>query len=199
MARELPLKKLFTLLSNRIVAVIDRAKMTEHTFMLIVAVLIGVLAGFAAIGIRALIREISLVSFPGAGVLLENIINAPWHLKLLIPVIGGLIVGPIIYFLAPEAKGHGVPEVVQAILLKGGMIRPRIAFVKAFASAVTIGTGDYALVKSIKEIANLMGKWTIAEYAENDEIIAILKEIGVDYLQGYGIHMPTPLEEIILD
>ena len=54
-------------------------------------------------------------------------------------------------------------------------------------------------MKSIKEIANLMGKWTIAEYAENDEIIAILKEIGVDYLQGYGVHMPTPLEELKLD
>ena len=141
MARESPLKKFFALLSNRIVALTNRVKMTEHTFMLIVAVLIGVLAGFAAIGIRALIAEISFLSFPGTGVLLENIINAPWHLKLLIPVIGGLIVGPIIYFLAPEAKGHGVPEVMQAILLKGGMIRPRVAFVKALASAVTIGTG----------------------------------------------------------
>ena len=37
---------------------------------------------------------------------------------LIIPVIGGFIVGPIIYFFAPEAKGHGVPEVMQAILLK---------------------------------------------------------------------------------
>lgn len=57
---------------------------------------------------------------------------------------------------------------------------------------------DYAMVKSIQEIARLMGKWTIAEFVENDEIIAILKEIGVDYLQGYGIHKPTPLEEIKL-
>jgi CIC family chloride channel protein len=115
--------------------------MTEHTFMLIVAVLIGVLSGFAAIGIRALIREISFLSFPGPGILLDNIISAPWHVKVLIPIIGGLVVGPIIYFLAPETKGHGVPEVMQAILLKGGKIRPRVAFVKAIASAVTIGTG----------------------------------------------------------
>lgn len=68
-----------------------------------------------------------------------------------------------------------------------------------FVKDIHNNKNDYALVKSIKEIANLMGKWTIAEYAENDEIIAILKEIGVDYLQGYGIHMPTPLEEINLD
>ena len=44
-------------------------------------------------------------------------------------------------FISPEAKGHGVPEVMQAILLKGGMIRPRVAFIKAIASAITIGTG----------------------------------------------------------
>jgi CIC family chloride channel protein len=58
-----------------------------------------------------------------------------------IPIIGGLIVGPIIYFFAPEAKGHGVPEVMQAILMKGGTIRPRVAFVKSIASSITIGTG----------------------------------------------------------
>ncbi len=52
-----------------------------------------------------------------------------------------MIVGPIIYFLAPEAKGHGVPEVMQAILLRGGTIRPRVAFIKAIASAISIGTG----------------------------------------------------------
>jgi EAL domain-containing protein (putative c-di-GMP-specific phosphodiesterase class I) len=55
---------------------------------------------------------------------------------------------------------------------------------------------DYALVKSINEIAHLMGKKTIAEYAESDEIIALLKEIGVDYVQGYAVDMPTLLEDI---
>lgn len=109
--------------------------------MIIVAIIIGVLAGFSAIGIRALIHFISELSFPGPGDLLENIIAAPWYVKLLIPLIGGAIVGPLIYFFAPEAKGHGVPEVMQAILLQGGKIRPRVALVKALASAITIGTG----------------------------------------------------------
>jgi CIC family chloride channel protein len=59
----------------------------------------------------------------------------------LIPAIGGLIVGILIYKYAQEAKGHGVPEIMEAVALRGGRIRPRVAVVKALASSVCIGTG----------------------------------------------------------
>jgi len=134
-------KRLYNYCSNLAVSLVDRAKMTEHVFMIIVALIIGVLAGFGAIAIRLLIREISDFAFPGEETLLENIIQTPWYIKISVPIIGGLIVGPIIHFFAPEAKGHGVPEVMQSIILRGGIIRPRVALVKAIASAVTIGTG----------------------------------------------------------
>ncbi|MCW8809465.1 MAG: chloride channel protein, partial [Ignavibacteriaceae bacterium] len=130
-----------TKVSLRTAAYFERLKLTEHTFMIIVAIIIGMLAGFSAIGIRFLIKEISLLSFQGAGTFLENVLNTSWYWILIIPAVGGLIVGPIIYYLAPEAKGHGVPEVMQAILLKGGNIRPRVAFIKAIASSISIGTG----------------------------------------------------------
>jgi diguanylate cyclase (GGDEF)-like protein/PAS domain S-box-containing protein len=55
---------------------------------------------------------------------------------------------------------------------------------------------DLAMVKSIKEIANVMGMSTIAEFVENDQIIEILRDIGVDYIQGYGVAMPIPIEQL---
>jgi CIC family chloride channel protein len=138
----LPLfQKLYHSISRGSITVLDRAKMTEHTFMIVIALIIGILAGFGAIAIRAMINGISSLSFPGSDNLLNNIISAPWYLKIAAPIIGGILVGPIIYFFAKEAKGHGVPEVMESVILRGGTIRPRVALVKAIASSITIGTG----------------------------------------------------------
>jgi diguanylate cyclase (GGDEF)-like protein len=57
---------------------------------------------------------------------------------------------------------------------------------------------DEAMVRSINEIGHVMGKETIAEFVENDRILAKLEEIGVDYVQGFGIDRPKPLEELVL-
>ena len=65
-----------------------------------------------------------------------------WY--ILAPVIGSLIAGPIIAFFSPEAKGHGVPEVMEAIALRGARIRPRVVVAKVAASAACIGSGGSA-------------------------------------------------------
>jgi len=119
----------------------EHIQTTEYFFMISMAVIIGVACGFGAVGIKFLVEEISHFCFGHGDSLLDRFINTPWYMLLLIPTIGGLIVGPITHFIAPEAKGHGVPEVMQAILLRGGKIRPVVAFVKSLTSAITIGTG----------------------------------------------------------
>jgi CIC family chloride channel protein len=60
---------------------------------------------------------------------------------LIVPVVAGLIYGPLIQRFAPEARGHGVPEVMLAVAEKGGRIRPPVTIVKALASALCIGGG----------------------------------------------------------
>jgi len=63
-----------------------------------------------------------------------------WFL-LLVPIVGGLIYGPLIQRYAREARGHGVPEVMLAVAENGGRIRPQVTVVKALASAICIGAG----------------------------------------------------------
>ncbi len=63
------------------------------------------------------------------------------YFVIVIPALGGLLVGLIVTFLAPEAKGHGVPEVMKAVVLKRGKIRPVVVLGKAIASALAIGSG----------------------------------------------------------
>ena len=60
---------------------------------------------------------------------------------LLVPVIAGAIYGPLVYKFAPEARGHGVPEVMYAVAERGGRIAPQVSVVKALASALCIGGG----------------------------------------------------------
>ena len=115
--------------------------MTEHTFMVIVAVFIGVLGGFGAIVFRFAIRFFEKVFFGSWNYSLDYVLQLPWYVKLAAPIAGGLIVGPIVYWFASEARGHGVPEVMEAIVLRGGAIRPRVMLAKVTASAVCIGSG----------------------------------------------------------
>jgi len=62
----------------------------------------------------------------------------------LLPALGGLIVGPLTLKFAPETKGHGVPEVMEAVALRGGLIRKRVALLKVCVSSITIGSGGSA-------------------------------------------------------
>jgi len=116
-------------------------KIPEHTFMVIVAVIIGVLGGFGAIFFRYAIKFFQKIFFSSFNFSLDYATALPWYVKLFAPAVGGLLVGPIIYYFAREAKGHGVPEVMEAIVLKGGTIRPRVMLAKVFASAISIGSG----------------------------------------------------------
>lgn len=120
------------------------------------SIIIGVVAGLGAIAFYLLLQtttaffqgyvsgyhpalpagEASILSLPSNSFRL-------WVLAL-IPAIGGLIVGLIIYTFAPEAEGHGTDAVIDAFHNKKGTIRKRVPLIKAIASAITIGSGGSA-------------------------------------------------------
>jgi CIC family chloride channel protein len=109
-------------------------------YLIVLAAVIGVGGGYGAILFRLLIGWVNAVAYP-AGITVDALFALPWWLLLLVPAAGGLIVGPLIYFFAREAKGHGVPEVMEAVATRGGRIRRRVAAVKILASAISIGVG----------------------------------------------------------
>ena len=120
---------------------LKRIRTNEHTIMAVLAVLVGLAGGLGAVVFRYLISLFQTMGYGGRNDLLELVVNLPWYYRVGVPVIGGLIVGPLVYFFAREAKGHGVPEVMEAIALKGGVIRKRVVVVKTLASAICIGSG----------------------------------------------------------
>ena len=65
-----------------------------------------------------------------------------------------------------------------------------------FVKDIAVDGIDRAFVQSINQIGQVMGLETIAEFVENTPILQILTEIGVNYAQGYGIHNPTPFDEV---
>ncbi|MCP4676571.1 MAG: CBS domain-containing protein [Deltaproteobacteria bacterium] len=112
----------------------------ENVYLLVLAAIVGILGGFGAVLFREMIELFRSFAFPG-GSTLADLGNTPWYWKVIPPAVGGLIVGPLVYFFAREAKGHGIPEVMTAVSNNGGRIRKRVMAVKVLASAITIGTG----------------------------------------------------------
>ncbi len=98
------------------------------------SLLVGILGGLGALFLGYLINLVNFISF-------SQIKDFPLPL---LGGTGGLLVGLLTYFLAQEARGRGIPEVIKAIDRQGGRIRSRVALVKALASALTIGTGGSA-------------------------------------------------------
>jgi len=111
------------------------------------ALVIGAFAGLGAVGFRWLIFAFTWLAtgheqFGQQGRVASAHLRwlGPWFL-LVVPVLGGLLYGPLVQRFAREARGHGVPEVMLAVAENGGRIRPQVSIVKALASALCIGTG----------------------------------------------------------
>ncbi len=110
------------------------------------AMIVGIITGFGAVGFRDLIGLVHNAFFLGRySWTYDSSLFTPFNpwgpYIILVPVIGGILVTWLVSTFAPEAKGHGVPEVMDAIYYKQGMIRPIVAVVKSLASAIAIGTG----------------------------------------------------------
>ncbi|RMI29377.1 CBS domain-containing protein [Nocardia stercoris] len=109
-----------------------------------IAIPIGATAALAADGLLKLIGLITNLVFyqrirtdliaPGAG-------GHPWWLTLCAPVLGGLIIGLMARYGSEKIRGHGMPEAIEAILVGGSRVAPRVALLKPASAAISIGSG----------------------------------------------------------
>jgi CIC family chloride channel protein len=113
---------------------------SEHIRLTLLAVLVGFGAGIASIIFKIMINLFQDL-FWKASSIISAVSSQGWFLTILIPAAGGLLIGPLIYYGAKEAKGHGVPEIMEALIFRGGRIRTRVVAIKALASAMCIGSG----------------------------------------------------------
>jgi chloride channel protein, CIC family len=125
----------------------EESRRLPLTQLSLLALGLGVITGLGAVLFRDLIGLVHNLLFAGQAVVHydANIFTAPapWGpLVILVPVLGAVLVTFLVTNFAPEAKGHGVPEVMDAIYYRGGVIRPVVALVKSLASAIAIGSGS---------------------------------------------------------
>ena len=117
---------------------LNRRQPSEEVVLFGTALLVGLGAGVGAVIFRYLIQAVGWIGYTWFPSVTSDWGNA---YVVIVPAIGGLIVGLLVYFFAPEAKGHGVPEVMEAVAIHGGRIRPQVAVIKSLASSICIGSG----------------------------------------------------------
>ncbi len=127
---------------------------TGHFRRFLLGIAVGVVAGLGAILFDYLL-ELALHYFiylptgyaqpsPGTPAAILHFVSPHAWLLIVIPTLGGLISGLIVFLIAPEAEGHGTDAMIEAFHQRGGYIRKRVPFVKILASALTIGSGGSA-------------------------------------------------------
>jgi CIC family chloride channel protein len=149
---------------------------SEAAFLLIFSIGIGLGAGFGGIIFRWLINNFKTLFFEGGHNLLQFM--GPYYV-VLVPAMGGLIIGPIIHFYAKETKGHGVPEVMLAVSTLKGKIRVRVAIIKALVSSISIGSGgSVGREGPIVQIGSALGSSLGQLFKLSEEKVKILVACG---------------------
>ena len=131
------------------------------------AVVVGFVGGLVAQGLLELIYLFTNIFFYGKW---SFAITYPVHNHLgawviLIPPIGGLLVGIMIHFWEPTLKGHGIPEAMEAVLVGKSKVRTRVGILKPLATAFAIGTGgpfgaEGPIIQTGAAVGSIFAQWT---------------------------------------
>jgi CIC family chloride channel protein len=100
---------------------------------------------------------------------------SPW-LMALVPVVGGILVGLMAFYGSDKIRGHGIPEAIEAILLNGARVDPKIAFLKPLSAAIAIGSGgpfgaEGPIIMTGGAFGSLVAQWLKLTDAERTTLL----------------------------
>lgn len=168
-------------------------------FVAVLSAVIGLTAGLAAYGLYALIALITnLVFFQRVSVVLPSLQQhslGPWI--ILIPVLGGIIVGIMAKYGSPKIIGHGIPEAMEAVLTNRSRISPRVAILKPLSAAIAIGTGgpfgaEGPIIQTGGALGSIVGQVIRTTAAERKVLLSCGAAAGMAATFG------TPIAAVIL-
>lgn len=176
-----------------------RSTSRERFRMPLLALVVGAVVAVAGIGLLQLIHLITNLSFRG---------EFSWHeapatfsrigwLAIFVPAAGGLIIGLVARFIAPEVSGHGIPEAMQGVMVNQSRIPLRVAILKPLATALSIGTGgpfgaEGPIIATGGGIGSLFGQWIPHSPVERKVMLAAGAAAGMTAVFG------TPLAGVLL-
>lgn len=161
---------------------LGRIDVSQNAVVISAALVIGVGGGYGAVGFRRLIDFVNWIAVQTLGGALKTHLGPAFVIVPL--VLGGAFVAWFVARFAPEAKGHGVPEVMAAVALRGGVMRPRVILVKSLASAISIGIGgscgrEGPIVQIGSAIGSVIGQWLGAPAALMRTLVACGAAAGI--------------------
>lgn len=169
---------------------------SETQILISMSLVVGLGTAFSALIFIKLIEYFKDVFFNYSEQVMTSLTGSFDYWIFIIPVIGGLLVGPIVYKFAVEARGHGVPEVMLAVARQGGIIRTRVALAKSVASAICIGSGGSAGREGpIVQIGSAIGSSLGQLFKMSDSRVKIL--VGCGAAAGISAVFNAPIAGVI--
>ncbi|UCH81231.1 MAG: chloride channel protein, partial [Nitrospiraceae bacterium] len=148
--------------SDNLKSLLDRIstlQIGEHTLLIAMSIVVGILSGFANILLRATMHFVHEVVFIGGSTILHIDKGGGYRLLLpLLPICGAILLIPLSRVFRDDVNGYGFPKFLEQVNIKGGRVRKRTIPVKILGSAFTIGTGGSAGVEGpIAQIGGAIG------------------------------------------
>ncbi|MBI5929847.1 MAG: chloride channel protein [Chloroflexi bacterium] len=164
----------------------------------LLASVMGVVGGIAAEGLHRLIGLVTnLVFYQRFGTHIESPLESPLGVGIIfVPAIGGLIIGLMAKYGTPLVRGHGIPEAMEAILIKRSKIAPRVALLKPLSAAISIGSGgpfgaEGPIIQTGAALGSLLGQAVHMTVAERKVLLACGAAAGLSATFG------TPVAAVI--